>query len=356
VSPLALLPLLLLAASPRELPPRDPGLWLLERGERPPAEAALLESLRIYTRDLDVPISIRRLPARLDTDEAKRGFAQGQCDTTASLVLWWKADDSGLWVLDCGTKRGTLLSVLPGDELPITVQTLALKVRGLLADSLAQVTAPPRRSTPLPPPPDEAGPRTPPSRAAPEPVPVVASRPEPPPVKVVRLERGVELGAGYVVGTTSGLEGLRQGLSLRLSVVFSSWPAELEFNGIILGRLRRAGPENHVLLREVPFAVSLSPRIEMGKWLLSGGIRVGAHFLTAEGASRDGRVGAFQDVSFALGTTGQLRYAVGRRYDLQLALSDEILLPTRRLTLDQEEVLRIGRWQWNLSLGVVVRL
>jgi len=350
----ALLQLLLFAASPpRDPPPRDPGLWLLERNDRPPAEAALLEALRIYTRDLDVPISIRRLPARLASDDAKRGFALLQCDPRASLVLWWKSDDSGLRVLDCATKRETLLPVFPTDELPVTVQILALKVRGLLADSLSALSTTQGRNPAVPPQnkEPEAPPKDPVSRVKAE-----APPPKPPALNEARPDRGVDVGAGYVVGTTSTKEGFRQGLSLRLGVVFSSWPAELEFNGLILGRLRRQGPESSILVREVPFAISLSPRIERGKWTFSMGVRAGVHFLTAEGTNRDGRVGAFQDVSFALGTTEQLRYAAWRRYGLQLGFSNEVLLPTRRFTLDREEVLRIGLLQWNLSLGVVVRL
>jgi hypothetical protein len=173
---------------------------------------------------------------------------------------------------------------------------------------------------------------------------------------VAKLDRGVEVGAGYTLGTTTTTEGFRQGLSLRLGVVFSSWPAALEINGMILGRVTRAGSQNLITVREVPFAISLSPRLERGKWLFSAGLRAGIHFQTTEGESGDGRTGAAQDLAFALGTVEQIRYAIGQRYSLQLIFCNEALFPKQRFTLDHQEALQIGRLQWNLSLGAGVRL
>jgi len=345
-----LLHILLSAVSP----PRDAGLWLLERSERQPAEGALLEALRIYTRDLDVPISIRRIPAGIADEESKSEFALRHCVSEANLVLWWKADNSSLRVLYCANKQEEDLPVSATDELPVTVQTLALKVRGLLVEAMAaEKIARSRKVAP----PTNLGSTLPlsPSKA-PDTVVAAKALSLPPPARLAKIDRGVEAGAAYTLGTTTATEGFRQGLSLRLGVVFSSWPAALEVNGMILSRVTRAAAQNTISVRDVPFAISLSPRLERGKWLFSAGLRAGIHFLTTEAKSWDGRPGASQNLSFGLGTVEQIRYAIWQQYCLHLAFSNEALFPKQRFTLDHQEALQIGRLQWNLSLGAVVRL
>lgn len=332
-------------------PSARPGLYFLERSQRQPAEGALLEALRIYTRDLDIPIILRRIPGSVKAAADQSLFAEGHCRSSAVLVLWFEPEGTALHIWHCAKGRESTLPFPPEDELSITVQTLALKVRGLVAESF---TKQPSQDSP----PDDS--RESPTTATPPAAASVSSevvKSQPPfETKPPPQARGVEAGMAFFMGTTSSRSGFRQGLAFGLGLVSLTWPIALEFEGVLLERVIRRQGGYWIATRALPFTLSLSFRSIRSPWTLSIGPRIGLHYQSTEGHSEDGRSGAAQSVSLVLGLGEQLRLAIWRGFSLTGMLGQTVLFPQQRFALDGQNRLQIGRFQWSACLGVLYSL
>jgi hypothetical protein len=338
VSTLCLLSLLLATAAPGT----EKTVWLLEQTDWQREEAALLEALLMYTRDLRVPITISMTPNEPDaaagdtpateTPEDQVQTAQARCASGALLVLWFGGDRTApsLSMVHCGQSTVTKMRLVPVDDLDLAAQTLALKLRGVIAQIPHE---PSRPSTKSKPPADSSG-------LADKPAAVVAPNPW-------------ELGLGYSLLAASADSGLRQGATLRLGSSLGRWPIAIEADATFATSMALGASGYRGSASDLPMGVGLSVRWDMSPWLLAAGPRASLHYVKANASSPDGREG--QDSSFALGVgaLGQMRYQAWKTLAFAMALSSEVVMPRQRFTLDRSYPLDVGMWQWALTVGVV---
>ena len=353
-------------ATPSPSVPRS--VWLIERQGWQRQESALLESLRIYTGDLKVAITLKADDAKGNTPAAQLRAAQNQCSSRISLVVWFTGDakEPVLEVLHCAT--------LLVDQLPCPrrfsdesfAQTLALKIRALLAqepeisetsepdeeeddDELSTLEALPgfgiaTGNTGL-------APATPNADLAE----ALAAHPASPTLAAAPAQPGIEIGLAYLLGTTADWNGLRQGGSLRLGLVLPRYHLAIELNSDLTTPVVRGSNGTRVSLTEIPLGLSTSIRWQHGSWMLSCGPRFSLHILEAEATNPDGRRGAGSEISIGLGASEQIRYNVWGQVGLNLSITNEIMLPRRKFTVTGQEAVVSGYFQGAITAGVVYR-
>jgi len=342
-------------------------LWLLERAGWQREETALLEALRIYTRDLHLAITFSMIPSEAETADAQREVARERCSSEVALVAWFSGDSRTpvLNLIHCASQVADELPAFPQNDLHLSAQTLALKIRGSLAretiDALGPASAGLARRPPsgpdaaLPFDQDVAGTsaRTNDPRPGSE---GLAKRPAGPvPGVPMRSMENLEVGLAYGVSSTANWEGAHQGVSLRVALSLASLPLAIEADATWGTAVDGRATDNQASLRDVPIGVALSRRWERRRWRFSCGPRLSLHLIQAEGSSPDGRNGAMLSYSAGFGTLEQVRYEFWGGLSLQAALIDEILVPRRRFTVDGHATAQAGFLQWGLFVGAVYR-
>ena len=340
VSTLCLLFLLLATAAPG----REKTVWLLEQTDWQREEAALLEALLMYTRDLRVPITISMTPTEPDpaaadapadaAPEAQVQTAQARCASGALLVLWFGGERTApsLSVYHCGQSVETKMRLMPVDDLDLAAQTLALKLRGVVAQMPDEPSRPSTKS-PAKIPGDSA---------------TLADRPAP-----VAAPNPWELGLGYSLLAASADSGLRQGATLRLGSSLGQWPVAIEADATFATSMALGASGYGGSASDLPMGLGLSVRWDMSPWLLAVGPRASLHYVKANASSPDGREGHASSFAVGLGALAQMRYQAWKTLGFATALSSEVVMPRQRFTLDRSYPLDVGMWQWALTFGVV---
>ena len=317
-------------------PAAEESVWLLERANWQREETALLEALRIYTRDLKVPITISAIPSQAETREDQRAVARTRCASDASIVVWFSGDSTtpGLLVLRCVSEKEYWLPLLPAEDLDLAAQTLALKIRGLLTEAAPGGAG------------GQAG-----TSVAREPAPTQKAAPKVGSETAVLVRRNldIEVGLAYAFGAADAFSAL-----LRLAVVSMRWPIALEVDGAVSTSVVSGAGGYRLTMSEIPIGVALSARMTLASWTLSCGPRVSLHLVQADGVSPDGRSGSTTNLSTGLGALEQVRYRASKAASLSLSLSNEAIVPRRRFTLDGRDRLDVGLFQWTLAAGVVL--
>jgi len=366
----ALLVLQLLTAT--SSPEVQHSVWVIERSGWQRQESALLEALRIYTSDLKAAITLKHDDPKGKTPAAQLRAAQDQCSSRVSMVVWFAGDakDPILQILQCATLFTDQLPCPRHLSIESLAQTLALKIRALLAqepdlrignetsdtdreakddlstleaalddnastfgkpDALAEAQGSERSAAALP------------SQ------PLGGSRDAPP----ARL--GIEIGLAYLVGSTADWAGMHQGGSMRVGLVLSRYHLTIELDGVLTTAVVREDTAHRTSLDEFPIGLALSRRWERGKWVLSCGPRISVHFVHAEANSPDGRQGESWRTSVGLGASELVRYDGWGPIGLFASLTNEILLPRRKFTVAGQEVAGSGFFQGAFLAGVVYR-
>lgn len=352
------------------------GVLLLERPGYRSEEAALLEALRIYTRDLGRPVRLDGgAPASESAEELARARARGRT-AGVEIVLWLAGEgrEPALYALrlEPAELRSTPLGA---GEIDIEARTLALKVRALLT---LTPDAPPRpewRDLDVPPPlktPLDAEPDPAPAVsesaaatvAAASVTPTVVARDAPAaplavatvvaapaPRRQVRLELG--LAYGFDLPTDPTL--LRHGGTLRVGWLPSRWPLAIEADAALTTHPTNDKDAYRVTVSDVPIGLALSWRLPRPPFLFSLGERTSLHIFdgTAEGA---GRQGSQRNYSAGIGVLGQARWAALDYLAVVLTLQAEALVPHWRFMRDTTVAADLGAFQFGASLGLVFRL
>lgn len=334
------------------------GVRLLERAGGHREEAALLEALRIYMHDLAVGLTASTLPPDAEVgDERKLAVAHASCGTSTALVLWLSRRDAGLLLFGwrCATKELRSLPFAPADDLDLAAQTLALKVRGLLVRGPGEETD--WRSVPAPPRQPASSPA--PTVAASSTSPVSAVAPSPTISKTGagggKRGAGLELALAYGFDMPTDVSWLRHGLVIRLGIPLTRVPLVIELDGSVTTHPRHGADGDQVSITEIPLGLALAVRLQRGRWLFELGPRFSLHIVMADGMAAGGRSGSASNVSVGLGAVGQMRYNIWRELGILLVLNGDFLLPEQRFTLDGQERVDLGLFQWGASLGVAYR-
>ena len=347
MSPLCLLSLLLAAAAPGA----NKNVWLLEQPNWQREEAALLEALLMYTRDLRVPITISLAPADADTAkadateapvaEAQTETARARCAADASLVLWFGGSKAApsLSVYRCRESLESQMRLSPVDDLDLAAQTLALKLRGVIAQ-LSEEAANRRttgRASARPPAPDDSA-----MLAESAPKPGGAASPA-----------VWELGLSYSLLAANANSDLRQGATLRLGRSLARWPVALEADATFATSMVNGSEGYRVSVSDLPLGLSVSARWQGAHWLFAVGPRATLHYVTAHGSGPENRQGGSSRLAAGMGVLGQVRYQVWKSLAFGLAWSGDLALPRQRFTLDGGHAVDVGMWQLALAAGAV---
>ncbi len=352
----------------------EKSVWLLQGTGWEREETALLYALRIYTRDLKVPITISVIPSQGETRDDQQKGAKSRCALDASLVAWFTSDQATpqLSVLRCASGEEYRLPLVPAHDRELAAQTLALKIRGLLTEVTASETAeaelPPGsgQTSQMKPSPwkDDAGTgrlgdnpgRPSPARALPSSVRIGRSEEEGP-AAGARTQRpqALEGGLDWLYGATNSFARTRQGLLLRLAIVSKRLPLAVELDGAVVTSVANEVGGYQLTVSESPIiGVALSARLAGPSWTLSIGPRISLHRISAEGLSPDGRTGSTTTAAVGFGALERILFKASDSMSLGLSLSNEALVPRQRFTLDGRTRFDVGRFQWALSAGVVV--
>jgi hypothetical protein len=230
----------------------------------------------------------------------------------------------------CGQSVETKMRLVPVDDLDLAAQTLALKLRGVIAQ---MPDAPSRPSTKSKTPVDPA---------------TLADRPAP-----VPAPNPWELGLGYSLLAASADSGLRQGATLRLGSSLGIWPVAIEADVTFATSMALGASGYRGSASDLPMGLGLSVRWNMSPWLLAAGPRASLHYVKANASSPDGREGRGSRFAVGVGAVGQMRYQAWKALGFAMALSSEVVMPRQRFTLDRNYPLDVGMWQWALTVGVV---
>lgn len=382
------LPLLLLLAASDAWGARD-GMLLLVRPGFQAEETALMQGLRIYTQDLEIPFKTGSLTTRGTTLEEETAAAMSACAGGMDLVLWFGRDRGSprLLALRCDSRelRETLLGET--SDMELTAQTLALKVRWLLgnrsskagdedwrplpAQSLPTPTRPPlagegARGSSSPPMPVPAA--TPPRAATP----TSAAQPQPraeaePPGKAepvvpaadaraslnARPEAGgVEVTAAFGLDGGIGAGWVREFVGLRLALPFLRGRLAVALDGSVGTDDTALVGNRRATLRDYPLGLSLLPRMIRSRWMLGVGPRAALHLLAVNGASNDGRYGQKRTATLGLGALVEARLRLGQNLALGLAGTVDYLTARRQFTLDGEKAFDSGKVRWGAAVEI----
>ncbi|MGD0835619.1 MAG: hypothetical protein ABSB49_03125 [Polyangia bacterium] len=344
-------------------PVGEKSVWVLQSPGWVREETALLHALRIYTRDLRVPISLSLVPS---ASGAGRGEGErpsegrGRCWQDASLVAWFEGDapEARLAVLSCASGEEYRFPLLPARDLGLAAQTLALKIRGLLTDLPARPPAGGQAQD------DEL------ARDQDELAPGAGNEEA---VSAGRSGRGraagvsrrapytLEGGLDWVYGVTNAVEGVSsagrpQGLLVRFAVASAQRPFALEVSGAFVTSVTDGVAGYQLTVTESPIAgLALLARSVHRWWTLAGGPEVSVHRISAAGFGPDGRGGSSVATLAGLGAVERVMLNFSRTVSFGLSASNEVLVPRDRFSFDGRTQFEVGLFHWLLSAGIVVR-
>lgn len=344
-------------------------------------EAALLEALRIYTRDLDGAIVSSDASSEATLPAGGRALAavaeQGQ--KAAAIAVAWFSDEDGLRLhtLRVATMDLQITPVRPREDLDVAAQTLALKLRAFLTQEAAPASAPQ-----LP----ESGPANRQPRGADDlpsasaaaqvkegdakkgtstlselatPLPPQASPGErltgSPVRAAIKAQRPLhlEVGFGYGIDVPLDPQWLRHLLVLRTALVFSKLPLSIELDGAAATRPTVAAAPYQVSIGDSPIGLALSVRLLRPRFLLSLGPRASLHIVQAAVQGESAPGGEVFRFSAGLGAVAQARLRLLRFLSLNLAVIAEGTVPRQRFTVGGSVAADLGAFRFGSSLGVL---
>jgi len=333
-------------------------------------ERRLVESLRIYTRDIGSRLIIAgEAPTVIENDTLAALSRQAQ-NEGADVVAWTSRRSDGIIVyyvlgvrdLDL---RETNIADLGGER---AAETVALKVRTILTRPSTGAPREPgmagaaRPAAAPPPAPDaKAGvsasspaaglaPRAPAGTAVPGAAVVAAAPRERPPWW--RASFGAAYSAMFPV------DGVwyRQGLTLTAEARLGRRPLYAYVDGTFTDRVTLAGDDFSVVLRDLPFGAGLLWRWRMDRVSLAAGPRAALHVLDARSNLSDGSGGRARQLSGAAGGLAMIEISWQRRLRLYGSVSGEALLPAREFTVQGASAIHSGVVQVGISLGAALLL
>ena len=339
-------------------------ILLLLHDERPPLEAALVDSLHIYTRDLGFTIIEERgAPTALSEAELSRAIDRGRA-AGSRLVVW--LDGAGaraaLVALDVTTRD--LWRTLAGDADPEGgARALSLRLRALIAPGVPlappKIAPPPVEDKPAPPPVEVKPPQ--PVEVKPAVPPQVEVKPAPPHLEVAPAARPsppaqfqLEISLGLGVITSGDLTWARYGLTLRVA-----WPwrrfAIFADASLSSQPDARFDDGTHATLSDLPIGLGALYRWRRGRLLLEGGPRASVHFEAASATALDGRtVGNTTFVGVGLGLAGQARWDLSEHLAATVLVGAEAMLRYPEFMIDDGRAgPDPGAWTVSLAVGVV---
>jgi hypothetical protein len=358
----------LAAACPATAAGAAGSILLLHRGggSAPSAsenERALLEALRIYTRDLGLQVVEWPGAPQVASSagELLRVTSLGQ-DVGAELVVWLSppGDPPTLYALRVRDGRVHRTAVA-ADDAEVVARTLGLKVRSLYTRP-ANERPPDWIDVPITP--------------APPPAPATPALPSAPvaPAEPARVARpvGIELSVLGSVELPPDTTWARYGLLLRAGLLLTpasvgSIRAAVEVDGAITqtfseATVRSSGPggavTSRVAVHDVPLGVSLWGRFERGPVLLAFGLRPSLHIVHATATVTDVPTVPSPGVdrlTFGIGVQATVRYQVNRAWAIAALLGAELLLPDQVFTVGGAAAPGLGGGQFLVSLGPVFR-
>lgn len=350
-SVLALL-LLLSATAAAAAPSR---VLLLRRAIWSAEEAALLEALRIYTRDLGCAIVTEAAPPeRLDERHLDRAGARGR-QAGADVVAWFaEAEELRLFALRLPSGDLQSTPVTPRRDLEVAAPTLALKLRAFLtreapladgpveearAEAAPAPRAPPRRA-------EGPGPAAPPGAA-------LVTRPAP---AGRRRAVQLELGLGYGLDLPTDVTWLRHGLVLRAGLALGRVPIAVLIDGALSTQPAVDVASYRVTINDVPIGVTVSARWVRSRVLLSAGPRASLHVLSAAAEGAGARGGQALRYAAGLGASAEVRYRVLPFLSLALSVLAEGTTPRQRFTVEGVEAADLGPFRFGASLGAMFQV
>lgn len=371
-------------------------------------EAALVESLRIYTRDLSCSIVVSAAPrTSLGVLAPQQIVAQG-VGAKASVVAWF-ADAAGLQLFSLRVATGDIQATLldPSSDPSSAAPSLALKLRALLtseptrsqelatevADSQPgsertieqavqpqqQVPAAPQTSSTATAPSSDShqeaartvstateskaqsAAATLPAKAevtsVKSPAPVVLTSAATASGQSMHRARSaqLELGLGYALNLPTESAWLRHGLELRAGLVWlTRIPLALELDGILYSQVVADIPPYQLSITDIPLTLAISARLIRPRFMLSAGIRTSLHILLEEALLGDSLVDKSRRVSAGLGVIGQARLQLLRFLSLNLAIHGEVTVPRQRFSAGDQQLADLGLVRFGASVGAVL--
>lgn len=373
----------------------DAGMLLLERAGWQTEEAALIQALRIYTQDLEVPFRTDLLPAAKSVRE-EVAVAARACESKSDrldVVLWFGRERAtpSLLAYHCATRDLREAPCSPAEDLDLATQTLALKVRWLLTNHAAResnawrpVPEVPERLADQPAPAgaaaaaragqasDNAGlapaPRSEPearradvSPALPstEPAGLGLARPD-----VVSASTRSDAGprTGPVLALAYGLDGSSDGSWLRSSLVgrvalpLGRGQFCLAVDGSIGSRGELDRPQGRGTVRDYPLGIAFLPRLDLSRWRLTLGPRASLHVLSAEATSADGRHGSAYNLVMGMGFWAEAQLGLSAEVRAFFALAGDYDTLQRQFTLDGQKAFDFGPFHWASRVGLAFAL
>lgn len=316
-------------------------------------EAALLEALRIYTRDLNGAIVSADANTEASQSVGNRALslvAQQGRSANARAVAWF-FDDGGLrlYTLRVATMDLQITPVQPRDDLDVAAQTLALKLRAFLTQDADEVGAPPIETHSD-------------VRALSESGVLQRARPSGFVLQTTDSERTLsstlrpvhlEIGFAYGIDVPIDPQWLRHHLALRAALVFATRPLAIEIDGAATTRPTVDSAPYQVSIGDYPIGLALSIRLARPRFVLSAGPRVGLHIIQAELLGSGAQSGDIWRYSAGLGLVAQGRVRLLRFLSVNLAMTAEGTIPRQRFTVGGQAVADLGGFRFASALGLL---
>ena len=354
--PLRLLVLLILELLP-QVGERE--LVLCEQPGWRPEEESLVAALHVYTRDLN--LALLTVPeAGVTSEQAQLRAAQARCGPNVVMVIWFGRELGAptLKALACADRSLRKEPLSPPEDLSLASQTLALKLRGLLAVAglPSDLPTPPQpadtaKPAPVPGPtvPARPGPR------APEPVAVArpaASGPAPAPHPVPGAPDGPDVSVGFLAQSSPDGTWLRPGALLRGTFPFAKQRLAVVGDvGFLRATDGPAGPPQ-LTLSELSFTVAIPVRMHAGAHVFEVGPLVGAHVYWANAQAPGGQSDQSVTASWSVGLLAAARAKLTKRWGLFLSLAGRSLFPRQVYTVAGQRRPAIGLFDVDLAVGL----
>lgn len=325
-------------------------------------EAALLEALRIYTRDLNGGVVSAAANTAAPQSVGNRALSsvaeQGQ--RASAVAVAWFFDDGGLrlYTLRVRTLDLQITPVVPRDDLDVAAQTLALKLRAFLTHDGEPKGASAAGDAPQTEHSDAANRTaaadiapTAPAQVSPQSdiaiAPITAKTP-----RSFQLEGGF----GYGVDVPLDLQWLRHLLVLRTALVLWKGSLAIELDGSVASRPSLDLAPYQVSIGDHPIGLALSMRLLRSRFVLSAGARASLHIIQASILGSGAPSGDIWRFSAGLGGVLQARLRLLRFLSLNLAVLAEGVVPRQRFTVAAVPAADLGAFRFATSLGLVFEI
>jgi len=361
---IAAVPLRLLALLILELLPQvgERELVLCEQPGWRQEEESLVAALHVYTRDLN--LALLTVPdAGVASEQEQMRAAQSRCGPSVVMVIWYGRELGAptLNALACADRSLRKEPLAPPEDLLLASQTLALKLRGLLAVAglPSDMPAPPKPADTAKPAPF-AEPTSParPGPKATEPVAVArpaASGPVPVPHPAPGAPDGPAVAVGFLAQSSPDGTWLRPGGLLRGTFPFAK--QRLAVVGDVAFLRATEGPPGppHLTLSELSFTAAIPVRMHAGAHVFEVGPLVGAHVYWANAQAPGGQSDQSVTASWSVGLLAAARAKLTQRWGLFLSLSGRSLFPRQVYTVAGQRRPAIGLFDVGLAVGLSYR-